>query len=58
MNKLLKIISSLIEDIFIFIGFLMLIITTYKINWIAGNYLLAVIFILIGILISKKPPKY
>lgn len=58
MNKLLKIISSLIEDIFIFIGFLMLIITTYKINCIAGNYLLAVIFIFIGILISKKPPKY
>lgn len=58
MNKLLKIISSFIEDIFIFIGFLMLIITTYKINWIAGNYLLAVIFIFIGILISKKPPKY
>lgn len=56
MNKFMKIISSFIEDIFIFIGFLMLIITTYKINWFAGNYLLAVIFIFIGILISKKPP--
>lgn len=56
-NKIIKFISSYIEDILIFIGLLMLVITTYKINNIAGSYLLSVIFILIGILISKKPPK-
>ena len=56
-NTIIKFISSYIEDILIFIGLLMLVITTYKINNIAGSYLLSVIFILIGILISKKPPK-
>lgn len=58
MNKLFKFISSYIEDIFIFIGLLILILTTYKLNRVAGNYLLSLIFILIGIFISKRPPKY
>lgn len=56
MNKLLKLISLYIEDIFIFLGLLLLVGTTYKINLLAGNYLLAVIFISIGIFIGKKPP--
>lgn len=56
-NKVIQLISSYIEDIFIFIGLLILIITTYKVNVVAGSYLLALIFILIGILISKRPPK-
>jgi len=58
MNKLFKFISSYIEDIFIFIGLLILILTTYKLNRVAGSYLLSLIFILIGIFISKRPPKY
>lgn len=57
MNKFIKLISSYIEDIFIFIGVLILIINTYKINDVAGNYLLSVIFMLIGLFLSKKPPK-
>lgn len=57
-NKVIQLISSYIEDIFIFIGLLILIMTTYKLNVVAGSYLLSVIFILIGILISKRPPKH
>ena len=44
MNKLLKIISLYCEDIFIFIGLIIVVSTTYKINVIVANYLLGAIF--------------
>lgn len=57
-NKIIKSISLYIEDIFIFIGLLIAIITTYKIDKILGSYTLSVILICIGILLSKRPPKH
>ena len=58
MNKLLKIISLYCEDIFIFIGLIIVVSTTYKINVIAANYLLGAIFIILGLILSKRPPKH
>lgn len=58
MNKLLKIISLYCEDIFIFIGLIIVVSTTYKINVIVANYLLGAIFIILGLILSKKPPKH
>ena len=57
MNKLLKIISLYCEDIFIFIGLIIVVSTTYKINVIVANYLLGAIFIILGLILSK-PPKH
>lgn len=58
MNKLLKIISLYCEDIFIFIGLIIVVSTTYKINVIVANYLLGAIFIILGLILSKRPPKH
>lgn len=58
MNKLLKIISLYCEDIFIFIGLIIVVSTTYKINVIVANYLLGAIFITLGLILSKRPPKH
>ena len=58
MNKLLKIISLYCEDIFIFIGLIIVVSTTYKINVIVANYLLGAIFIILGLMLSKRPPKH
>ena len=58
MDKLLKFISLYCEDIFILIGLIILVNTTYKINVIAANYLLGVIFIILGLILSKRPPKH
>ena len=58
MNKLLKLISLYCEDIFIFIGLIIVVSTTYKINIIVANYLLGAIFIILGLILSKRPPKH
>lgn len=58
MNKLLKCISLYCEDIFIFIGLIIVVSTTYKINVIVANYLLGAIFIILGLILSKRPPKH
>ena len=58
MNKLLKLISLYCEDIFIFIGLIIVVGTTYKINTIVANYLLGAIFIILGLILSKRPPKH
>ena len=58
MDKLLKFISLYCEDIFIFIGLIIVVSTTYKINVIVANYLLGAIFIILGLILSKRPPKH
>lgn len=58
MNKLLKFISLYCEDIFIFIGLIIVVSTTYKINVIVASYLLGAIFIILGLMLSKRPPKH
>lgn len=58
MKKILKqLISLYLEDVFIFAGLIIFILTTYNINTIVANYLLGAIFIFIGLILSKKPPK-
>lgn len=58
MNKLLKFLYLYCEDIFIFIGLIIVVSTTYKINVIVANYLLGAIFIILGLILSKRPPKH
>lgn len=58
MNKLFKFISSYIEDIFIFTGLLILILTAYMKSIEFGNIFLGTVLIIMGLLISRKPPKY
>lgn len=57
MNKLQKIVSLYCEDLLIITGLIIVILTTYKINWLVANYMLGAIFIFIGLILSKRPPK-
>lgn len=58
MNKLFKFISLYCEDIMILIGLILIVITTYEVNVIVAKYLLGAIFIMLGLILSKKPPKH
>lgn len=58
MNKLLKFISLCCEDIMILIGLIIIVKTTYEVNVIVANYLLGAIFIVLGLILSKRPPKH
>lgn len=57
MNKLLKFLSLYCEDIIILIGLMLIVKTTYEVNVIVANYLLGAIFIILGLILSKRPPK-
>ncbi|MGG7060529.1 hypothetical protein ACQPUZ_20035 [Clostridium tertium] len=57
MNKLINFLSSYCEDIIILIGLIIIVKTTYGVNVIVANYLLGAIFIILGLILSKKPPK-
>ena len=58
MNKLIKFLSLYCEDIIILIGLILIVKTTYEFNVILANYLLGAIFIMLGLILSKKPPKH
>jgi hypothetical protein len=58
MNKLIKFLSLYCEDIIILIGLIIIVKTTYEVNVIVANYLLGAIFIILGLILSKRPPKY
>lgn len=58
MNKLIKFLSLYCEDIIILIGLILIVKTTYEVNVIVANYLLGAIFIMLGLILSKKPPKH
>ena len=58
MNKLIKFLSLYCEDIIILIGFIIIVKTTYEVNVIVANYLLGAIFIILGLILSKRPPKH
>lgn len=47
-------VNDLLADFLILAGISWIVFTTYKINIIAGNYLLGAILLLIGILIAKS----
>ncbi|WP_317723200.1 hypothetical protein [Clostridium tetani] len=55
MNKLKQILYDYIEDFFIFIGLILIVITTFLINFYIGMYVLAIIFIGLGIYFAKNP---
>ena len=56
-NKLKQILYDYIEDFFIFIGLFLITITTFLINFYIGMYVLAIIFIVLGIYFAKNPFK-
>lgn len=59
MKKILiifKILSKFTEDFFILGGLFLIIRTTYRINILLGNYLLGVVLLILGFLISKRTP--
>ena len=58
MNKLIKFLSLYCEDIMILAGLILIVITTYKVNVIVANYLLGAIFTILGLILSKRPPKH
>lgn len=58
MNKLIKFLSLYCEDIIILIGLIIIVKTTYEVNVIVANYLLGAIFIILGLILSKRPPKH
>ncbi len=58
MNKLIKLLSLYCEDIIILIGLIIIVKTTYEVNVIVANYLLGAIFIILGLILSKRPPKH
>ncbi|MCY6957951.1 hypothetical protein OW729_04950 [Clostridium sp. ZC22-4] len=55
MNRLRQILYDYIEDFFIFIGLILIVITTFLINSYIGMYVLAIIFIGLGVYFSKNP---
>ena len=58
MNKLIKFLDLYCEDIIILIGLIIIVKTTYEVNVIVANYLLGAIFIILGLILSKRPPKH
>lgn len=58
MNKLIKFLDLYCEDIIILIGLMIIVKTTYEVNVIVANYLLGAIFIILGLILSKRPPKH
>ena len=58
MNKLIKFLSLYCEDLIILIGLIIRVKTTYEVNVIVANYLLGAIFIILGLILSKRPPKH
>ena len=58
MNKLIKFLSLYCEDVIILIGLIIIVKTTYEVNVIVANYLLGAIFIILGLILSKRPPKH
>lgn len=56
--KIIKnILFNYIEDILIFLGALIIILITMKLNFYIGMYVLAAIFIILGIYFAKNPLK-
>ena len=59
MESILKIIKNIfynyIEDILIFLGLIIIVITTLVLNFYVGMYVLAIIFLILGIYFAKNP---
>jgi hypothetical protein len=54
---IINLLAVIVEDFFVFAGLGVIIGTTFWINKIAGWYTLGAIFLLIGLILSRKPPR-
>ena len=57
MKKLKQIFYDYIEDFFIFLGLLIIVITTLILNIFVGMYVLGAILLILGIFFAKHPFK-
>jgi len=60
MDKILKILmflGTIAEDIFILLGLILIISATFMISLIAGIYILGFIWLVIGLIMARKPPR-
>ncbi|MDU6116088.1 hypothetical protein [Paraclostridium sordellii] len=55
MKKIKKIFCNYIEDILIFLGLIIIALTTLKLDLYIGLYVLAIILIILGIYFAKNP---
>ncbi|WP_270505546.1 hypothetical protein [Paraclostridium sordellii] len=55
MKKIRKIFCNYIEDILIFLGLIIIALTTLKLDLYIGLYVLAIILIILGIYFAKNP---
>lgn len=51
-------ILNYIEDLLIISGLLIIVVATFFVSKIIGTYLLGIILLSLGILLSRHPPKY
>jgi len=54
LSNLSNLLSKWLEDLFVFVGTAFIVATTYSINELAGNYLLGVVLVAVGLLLAKK----
>ncbi|AOY76910.1 hypothetical protein BJL90_14230 [Clostridium formicaceticum] len=57
MKKLKQILLSHLEDIFIFCGLFLIVVTTFIVNVIVALYTLGGVLLILGIFLSKYPLK-
>ncbi|MDU3775703.1 MAG: hypothetical protein E7G47_10825 [Clostridium perfringens] len=55
MKKIKKFFCNYIEDILIFLGLIIIALTTLKLDFYIGMYVLALILILLGVYFAKNP---
>ncbi|MGD6897117.1 hypothetical protein [Bacillus infantis] len=54
MKKIISLVGEVLEDLFVLVGLIILITTTYFINELAASYLTGLAFLIVGILLARK----
>jgi len=54
LQNLANLLAKWLEDLFVVGGTAVIVATTYSINEVAGNYLLGVVLVAVGLLLAKK----
>ena len=60
MNKLIKklqFLGEFVEDFLIILGLLLIVMATFRVNEIAAIFVLGFIFLIIGIIRARRPPR-
>ncbi|MEG0180762.1 MAG: hypothetical protein RR657_02640 [Peptostreptococcaceae bacterium] len=55
MKKIKNFFCNYVEDILIFLGLLIIVLTTLILNFYVGMYVLAIILVMLGIYFAKNP---